>query len=120
MFHAKVMRFDGAILKNEVAVWGGWVMVMPPAAAVWGILSVEEEEEAIMEEARGGDGDGKGEEGWRARCQPRDSAKIGLQVKYVPPCSSESSSTRESSNFKPERKRLSSGMGAFHFCAFQK
>jgi hypothetical protein len=57
MFHAKVMRFEGAILKNEVAVWGGWVTVMPPAAAVWGIMSWEVEEEegawlAIVEEGR--------------------------------------------------------------------
>ena len=110
------MRFEGAILKNEVAVWGGWVMVMPPAAAVWGILSVEEEEEeAIMEEARGGDGDGKGEEGWRARCQPRDSAKIGLQVKYVPCCPR--LVNRQISNLKERDCRRGC---AFHFCAFQK
>ena len=64
-------------------------MVMPPAAAVCGIMSWEEEEEeegawlAILEGGREGvegDGDGKGEQqgGWRARCQPRDSAKRGL------------------------------------------
>lgn len=59
-------------------------MVMPPAAAVCGIMSWEEEEEegawlAIVEGVEG-DGDGKGEQqgGWRARCQPRDSAKRGL------------------------------------------
>ena len=73
-------------------------MVMPPAAAVWGIMSWEEEEEegawlAIVEGGgEGVNGDGKGEQqgGWRARCQPRDSAKRGLDkiiliYRFFPP-----------------------------------
>lgn len=35
-FHPKVTSCDGAILKNETAVWGGWVIVKPPAGADWG------------------------------------------------------------------------------------
>ena len=41
-FQAKVIDCPWAILKKEVAVSGGCVMVIPPAAAVWGMLSVEE------------------------------------------------------------------------------
>lgn len=37
-FHANVMVFPGAILKNEVCVWGGWVIVSPPAGADAGML----------------------------------------------------------------------------------
>jgi hypothetical protein len=40
-FHAKVIKLSGAILKKEMAVCGGWVMVRPPAAAVCGMLIVE-------------------------------------------------------------------------------
>jgi hypothetical protein len=43
-FHPKVTGWLGAILKNEVAVCGGWVMVRPPAGAVWGI-----EREEVLE-----------------------------------------------------------------------
>jgi len=34
IFQPKVMGWLGAILKNEVAVCGGWVMSRPPAGAV--------------------------------------------------------------------------------------
>lgn len=37
IFQPKVTGSLGAILKNEVAVCGGWVMVRPPAGAVWGM-----------------------------------------------------------------------------------
>lgn len=38
-FHPIVMMFPGAILKYDVAVWGGWVMVRLPAGADWGTLN---------------------------------------------------------------------------------
>ena len=41
-FQANVMVLPGAILKYDVWVCGGWVMVKPPAGAVWGMLSVDE------------------------------------------------------------------------------
>lgn len=47
MFQPKVTGSLGAILKNEVAVCGGWVMVRPPAGAVWGILEEVELVEAV-------------------------------------------------------------------------
>jgi hypothetical protein len=82
MFHAKVMRFEGAILKNEVAVWGGWVTVMPPAAAVWGIMSWEVEEEegawlAIVEEG--------GREGGRKAAMGKENNRVDgeLVVSHV-------------------------------------
>lgn len=37
-FQAKVMVLPGAILKYDVCVCGGWVMVRPPAGADCGIL----------------------------------------------------------------------------------
>ena len=37
-FQPMVMIFPCAILKYEVAVWGGCVIVRLPAGAVWGIL----------------------------------------------------------------------------------
>lgn len=37
-FHAKVMGWDGAILKNAMVDSGGWVMVRRPAGADWGML----------------------------------------------------------------------------------
>ena len=40
-FQANVMACEGAILKKEIAVWGGWVMVIPPAAAVAGMEMME-------------------------------------------------------------------------------
>ena len=43
IFQPKVTGWLGAILKNEVAVCGGLVMVRPPAGAVWGILDDEDD-----------------------------------------------------------------------------
>lgn len=39
-FQAKVMVLLGAILKYDVCVCGGCVIVRPPAGADWGMLSV--------------------------------------------------------------------------------
>ena len=44
-FQAKVMVLEGAILKNEVAVWGGFVIVRPPAGAEMGMPLDEDEAE---------------------------------------------------------------------------
>jgi len=52
IFQPKVTGWLGAILKNEVAVCGGWVMVRPPAAAVWGMTRTEELE-LVEADARG-------------------------------------------------------------------
>lgn len=41
-FQAKVMVFEGAILKKEVAVCGGFVIVRPPAGADTGMPLDEE------------------------------------------------------------------------------
>jgi len=38
IFQPKVTGSLGAILKNEVAVCGGLVMVRPPDGAVWGMV----------------------------------------------------------------------------------
>ena len=54
-FHAKVMGWDGAILKKAMVVCGGWVMVMSPAGADAGILMVEfaaRLEDAAVEDIR--------------------------------------------------------------------
>jgi hypothetical protein len=40
-FHAIVTVLPCAILKKDVCVWGGWVMVSPPAGADCGMLRVE-------------------------------------------------------------------------------
>jgi len=47
IFQPKVTGSLGAILKNEVAVCGGLVMVRPPAGAVWGMAEKELEVEAV-------------------------------------------------------------------------
>jgi hypothetical protein len=47
-FHAKVMDWDGAILKKAIVVCGGWVMVRSPAGAVWGMETVVVELEDIF------------------------------------------------------------------------
>jgi hypothetical protein len=52
-FHPKVIGLSGAILKKDVAVCGGWVMVIPPAAAVCGIAEVVDAEESEEGEAGG-------------------------------------------------------------------
>ena len=41
-FQAMVTVFEGAILKYDVAVCGGWVIVRPSTAAVCGMLRTEE------------------------------------------------------------------------------
>jgi len=52
-FHPKVIGLLGAILKKDVAVCGGWVMVMPPAAAVCGIAEVVDADTEESEEGEG-------------------------------------------------------------------
>jgi hypothetical protein len=47
MFHPNVIVTDGAILKNEVAVAGGFVHEIPPAGAVWGMERVDDEGETL-------------------------------------------------------------------------
>ena len=44
-FQPMVIMLFCAILKYDVAVCGGWVMVRLPAGADWGMLKVEEDEE---------------------------------------------------------------------------
>ena len=46
-FQAKVMVLEAAILKNEVAVCGGFVIVRPPAGAETG-MPVEEDEAELL------------------------------------------------------------------------
>jgi hypothetical protein len=47
MFQPKVTSWFWAILKKDVAVCGGCVIVSPPAAAVWGMEMVEVLEDAV-------------------------------------------------------------------------
>ena len=47
MSQPKVTSWFWAILKKDVAVCGGCVIVSPPAAAVWGMEMVEVLEDAV-------------------------------------------------------------------------
>lgn len=53
IFQPKVTGSLEAILKNEVAVCGGWVMVRPPAGAVWGMTVALLEADALDEDDPG-------------------------------------------------------------------